>query len=230
MSSSVFIDVAGVNDIPRGQGRAFEVGNRVIAVFNCDGVFYAIDDHCPHIGASLSPGHLENCVVACPWHGWRFDVRDGTWMDNPRIKTDSFPVRVVGSRIEVVVPVTAGDPIVRETNKTTPLGENTEQKKTELTVGDFQKLIRQMYHEKDVARGVEGTFMWLMEEVGELSTALRERDRKNQLEEFADVLAWLCTIANVCEIDLTEAIQRKYGSGCPGCGRLACTCPNSEKP
>ncbi|MEQ1903399.1 MAG: MazG nucleotide pyrophosphohydrolase domain-containing protein [Pirellulaceae bacterium] len=119
---------------------------------------------------------------------------------------------------------------MRETVKTTPVGEDAGQKKSELTVGDFQKLIRQMYHEKDVARGVEGTFMWLMEEVGELSTALRERDRENQLEEFADVLAWLCTIANVCEIDLTEAIQRKYGSGCPGCGRLACICPNSEKP
>lgn len=102
--------------------------------------------------------------------------------------------------------------------------------RSELSLRDFQALIRKMYYEKDVARGVEGTFMWLLEEVGELSTALRERNQVNQAEEFADVLAWLCTIANVCEIDLTDAIQRKYGTGCPGCGKFLCVCPDSEKP
>ena len=82
-----------------------------------------------------------------------------------------------------------------------------------------------MYHEKDVARGVDGTFMWLMEEVGELSSALRDGSQDERLGEFADVLAWLATIANVAEIDLTEAVQRKYGQGCPGCDRLVCVCP-----
>ena len=62
---------------------------------------------------------------------------------------------------------------------------------TEVNLADFQRLIREMYFEKDVARGVAGTFMWLMEEVGELSTALRTNDRANLDEEFADVLAWL---------------------------------------
>ena len=98
------------------------------------------------------------------------------------------------------------------------------------SLGDFQQLIRRMYFEKDVARGVEGTFMWLMEEVGELSSALRSNDPVNLAAEFADVLAWLTTIANVAGVDLADAVRKKYGSGCPGCGRLVCTCPDSEKP
>ena len=95
---------------------------------------------------------------------------------------------------------------------------------------DFQQLIRDMYHEKDVARGIDGTFMWLMEEVGELASALRDGTQEERLGEFADVLAWLATIANVAEIDLSEAVARKYGTGCPGCAQLACVCPDSEKP
>lgn len=87
-----------------------------------------------------------------------------------------------------------------------------------------------MYYEKDVARGVDGTFMWLMEEVGELAAALRGDDKQATAAEFADVLAWLVTIANVAEIDLTEAIQAKYGSGCPGCQLLVCTCDDAGKP
>ena len=97
-------------------------------------------------------------------------------------------------------------------------------------LADFQQLIRRMYHEKDVARGIDGTFMWLMEEVGELAAALRSGTHEERLAEFADVLAWLATIANVAEIDLSEAVARKYGGGCPGCGRFVCTCDDAEKP
>ena len=100
----------------------------------------------------------------------------------------------------------------------------------ELSVADLQRHIHRMYYEKDVARGIEGTFMWLMEEIGELASALRGDDRQNLAEEFADVIAWLATIANVAEIDLNEALQSKYGQGCPGCSRLVCECPDSEKP
>lgn len=100
----------------------------------------------------------------------------------------------------------------------------------DISLGDFQQLIKRMYFEKDVARGVEGTFMWLMEEVGELATALREKEPVNLAEEFADVLAWLATIANVAGVDLAGAVRKKYGGGCPGCGRLVCACPDSEKP
>jgi NTP pyrophosphatase (non-canonical NTP hydrolase) len=99
-----------------------------------------------------------------------------------------------------------------------------------MTLREFQSLIREMYHDKDAARGVEGTFMWLTEEIGELATALRSGSHEEQALEFADVLAWLATIANVVEVDLEAAVRRKYGGGCPGCGELACTCPDAEKP
>ena len=77
---------------------------------------------------------------------------------------------------------------------------------------------------------IDGTFMWLMEEVGELATALRNGTHEERLGEFADVLAWLTTIANVAGVDLSEAVARKYGSGCPGCGQFVCTCADAEKP
>jgi len=99
-----------------------------------------------------------------------------------------------------------------------------------MTLADFQSLIRRMYLEKDIARGVEGTFMWLMEEVGELASALRNGTHAQRVQEFADVLAWLTTIANVAGVDLTEAVMQKYGSGCPGCGRFVCACPDAGKP
>jgi len=105
-----------------------------------------------------------------------------------------------------------------------------DQLRVAIGLDDFQQLIRRMYYEKDVARGVDGTFMWLMEEVGELAAALRSGTRAQQSEEFADVLAWLTTIANVVGVDLSSAVAEKYGAGCPGCGKLACTCDDAEKP
>lgn len=100
-----------------------------------------------------------------------------------------------------------------------------------MTLDELQQLIDRMYSRKDQARGVEGTFMWLMEEIGELASALQTgTDRDNLEEEFADVLAWLTTIANVAQIDLAQAISKKYGQGCPGCKLLVCTCALEEKP
>jgi len=99
-----------------------------------------------------------------------------------------------------------------------------------MTLSGFQTLIREMYLEKDLARGVDGTFMWLVEEVGELAGALREGTHEDRLEEFADVLAWLATIANAVDVDLAEAVVHKYGSGCPGCRQLVCQCDDTEKP
>lgn len=96
-----FVSVGNLADLPVGKGKAFEVGDRIIAIFNDQGTLFAIDDMCPHMGASLASGELEDSAVACPWHGWRFDVRDGSWCDNRRLKTDSFEVRVVDDRIEV---------------------------------------------------------------------------------------------------------------------------------
>jgi NTP pyrophosphatase (non-canonical NTP hydrolase) len=99
-----------------------------------------------------------------------------------------------------------------------------------LTLRDLQSLIDTMYSRKDEARGVDGTFMWLMEEVGELASALRGNDREELAKEFADVLAWLATIANVAGVDLERAVLDKYGSGCPGCGQMVCRCGDEEKP
>ncbi len=75
-------------------------------------------------------------------------------------------------------------------------------------VREFQELIAEKYKARDLERGVSRTFMWFIEEVGELSTALASRDMENAQEEFADVLAWLCTLANITDIDLETALKK----------------------
>jgi NTP pyrophosphatase (non-canonical NTP hydrolase) len=98
------------------------------------------------------------------------------------------------------------------------------------SLSQLQDVIRATYDAKDRRRGVEGTFMWFMEEVGELSAALRGGDDRQRTEEFADVLAWLATMANIVGVDLEKAVQAKYGSGCPGCRQIPCVCDKAEKP
>ena len=93
-----------------------------------------------------------------------------------------------------------------------------------MTIDDLQALIEKMYSHKDRARGTPITFMWMMEEIGELSSALRVGSKTELGAEFADVLAWLVTLANINDINLTDALKQKYGEGCPGCGLLVCTC------
>ena len=108
--------------------------------------------------------------------------------------------------------------------------ETTADQSRSLSLSDLQSLIRTMYSSKDEVRGIDGTFMWLMEEVGELAAALREGSPEELAREFADVLAWLATIANVAGIDLEQAVREKYGRGCPGCGQFVCRCDMKEKP
>jgi nitrite reductase (NADH) small subunit len=103
-----FITVAKVGAIPEGQGKTFAVGTRLIAVFQEADGYFAIDDACPHMGASLGTAAVESGVVACPWHAWRFNVREGIWCDNPKVKITTYPVRVEGDEIQVAVP-TEGD-------------------------------------------------------------------------------------------------------------------------
>jgi NTP pyrophosphatase (non-canonical NTP hydrolase) len=81
---------------------------------------------------------------------------------------------------------------------------------TNLSIRSFQKHISDRYEKADRARGSAGTFMWFVEEVGELATALHADDRANLEEEFADVLAWLCTLANINDVDLANAVTKKY--------------------
>ena len=98
-----FTPICQVGEIPAGEGRAFAVHGRMVAVFYIDGAYQAIDDFCPHMGASLAGGYLENGMVTCPWHAWRFCTQDGKWCDNPKIKIDAFETRVVGDEIQVRV-------------------------------------------------------------------------------------------------------------------------------
>ncbi len=99
-----------------------------------------------------------------------------------------------------------------------------------MTLAELQQRIRDIFGAKDAKRGVEGTFMWFMEEVGELSAMLRDQtDRENLVLEFADVLAWFATLANIANVDLEDAMNRKYGGGCPKCHAIPCIC-GSAKP
>lgn len=91
-------------------------------------------------------------------------------------------------------------------------------------------MIQDMFGHKDQQRGIDGTYMWFMEEVGELAGALRGGNGQELQGEFADVLAWLVTLANLSGVDLTEAIRSKYITGCPRCGENICTCQLSAKP
>ena len=86
-----------------------------------------------------------------------------------------------------------------------------------MTLAAFQRIILQMYGEKDAARGDAATFLWLTEEFGELATALRSGTQDELAAEMADVLAWLATLANIRGVDLEAAVLRKYGGSCPGC-------------
>jgi len=97
-----------------------------------------------------------------------------------------------------------------------------------MEIRGFQELMARTYLARDRARGTPATFMWFMEEVGELASALREGTKDEQEGEFADVYAWLMTLANLAGVDLEEAL-RKYGKGCCGCGNVPCTCVG-EKP
>ena len=84
-----------------------------------------------------------------------------------------------------------------------------------MLIAEFQRLIADRYLETDAARGAPGTFLWFTEEIGELAEAIARRERGDGdpaelAEEFADVLAWLTTLANILDVDLTDAVRRKY--------------------
>lgn len=90
-------------------------------------------------------------------------------------------------------------------------------------ITEFQKLIFDVYHTKDSARGIPQTFVWFIEEIGELARALHRNQKHELEEEFADCLAWLVTLANMTNINLEDAI-RKYQNGCSKCHQTPCHC------
>jgi nitrite reductase (NADH) small subunit/3-phenylpropionate/trans-cinnamate dioxygenase ferredoxin subunit len=98
-----FKAVCQLSQLRDGEGRTVQVAGKLVAVFRCGGEVSAIDDTCPHMGASLATGHVEGGVVTCPWHAWRFRLSDGAWADNPRVKTGWYPTRVVDGEVQVAV-------------------------------------------------------------------------------------------------------------------------------
>ncbi len=88
----------------------------------------------------------------------------------------------------------------------------------------MQTTIARIYLERDRGRGVDATFRWLTEEVGELARALRTGDRANLEHEVSDVLAWLLSLANLTDVDV-EAAMARFADGCPKCGASPCVCP-----
>lgn len=96
-----FVFAAKTGDIPVGRGKTISVGEKSVALFNVDGMFYAIDNTCLHRGGPLGEGELEGCVVTCPWHGWKFDVRSGEMTMNTAARVNCYPTRVDGEDVQI---------------------------------------------------------------------------------------------------------------------------------
>ncbi|MFW9771187.1 MAG: MazG nucleotide pyrophosphohydrolase domain-containing protein [Promethearchaeota archaeon] len=97
-----------------------------------------------------------------------------------------------------------------------------------MRISDFQNLIRTLYYKKDYKRGIRNSFIWLVEEIGELANLLKEKEMpvKKISEELADIVAWTISIANLLDIDLEEALIEKYPNQCNKCGKNPCQCEN----
>lgn len=100
-----WVNVARKSQIPPRTGLTIEVEGRVVALFCHEGQVCAIDEHCPHAGGPLGAGHMEGGVVMCPWHGWRFRVTDGVWVDAPKsgTKVRCYQVREDGDDVFIEV-------------------------------------------------------------------------------------------------------------------------------
>lgn len=107
---SPWIAVARVEELPPGQGKTIRVGDREVALYNDAGRWFAIDDTCPHQGASLGEGTLHEGRVICPWHSWMFVLRTGECAGIPELAVACYPTRRVGDTVEVEIPDAAPDP------------------------------------------------------------------------------------------------------------------------
>ena len=95
--------VASRSDIPPGSGKVVQAGGKTIAIFNCDGQFYAVDNACKHRGGPLGEGTVSGTSVTCPWHGWEYDVTTGACQMDASITVQAFPVTVQGDDVLVSV-------------------------------------------------------------------------------------------------------------------------------
>ena len=98
-----FQTVARVGDVAEGGGVTVQVGSKLVALFHEQGQYFAIDDVCPHMGTSLAGGYVEDGIVTCPWHAWRFRLADGAWADNPRLKIGCYPIRLENGVIQIQI-------------------------------------------------------------------------------------------------------------------------------
>ena len=106
-----FVTVAFTHEVPPGTGRTVEVDGIWIALFNVEGVFYAIDNGCPHAGGPLGEGKLCEEVVECPWHGWKFDVTSGKRIGNPNFQVTCCDVHVQGDEVQIAIPSALRGPV-----------------------------------------------------------------------------------------------------------------------
>jgi len=97
-----------------------------------------------------------------------------------------------------------------------------------MQIHEFQEMMKRIYFHRDSARGIIGTYNWLVDEVKELEEAISEQDSNALMDEFADVLAWLASLANVVGINLEKAATSKYSGTCPKCHKSPCQCPLSK--
>ncbi len=95
-----------------------------------------------------------------------------------------------------------------------------------MNISDFQNLIKELYFHQDSNRGIKSTFIWLIEEIGELANLLKEKrlDKEKTSQEIADVIAWTISIANLLEIDVEKALIEKYPNKCKNCNKKPCEC------
>lgn len=96
-----YVKVTKVNEMPPGTAREFQADGKMIALFNVEGKYFAVDNTCLHRGGPLGQGALEGEVVTCPWHGWQFNVATGEAVFNEQIKVQTYDVKVEGEDITV---------------------------------------------------------------------------------------------------------------------------------
>lgn len=99
-----WVRVARVVECPPGASLEAVAGDRIVALFNVEGTYHALDGVCPHQGGPLGKGALHGSTVTCPWHGWQFDVATGCHKLRPSLVHPRFPARVVDDAVEVELP------------------------------------------------------------------------------------------------------------------------------
>lgn len=95
-----------------------------------------------------------------------------------------------------------------------------------MKISEFQDLMRKLYFHQDSQRGIKGTYIWLVEELGELASLIKKQDvnKEKAADEIADIIAWTCSVANLLDINIEEALFNKYPNKCKKCDSVPCKC------